>query len=99
MVDELVASDLTVAEVQRVVGLFAAAWKPAGHWRIEPPPEALHEAKLLTLDASLAARELGWRPTLTLEEAVAHTAEWYQAYYSGEKPDRLLERMFNVLSS
>ncbi len=88
-----------VAQVQRVVELFASCWKPAGKWRIEPPPEALHEAKLLTLDASLAARELGWRPAMTLENAVSHTARWYQAYYSGEKPATLEEQMLSVIHS
>ena len=29
-------------------------------------------------------RELGWKPTWTLEENVEHTAQWYQRFYAGE---------------
>jgi CDP-glucose 4,6-dehydratase len=39
-----------------------------------------HEAKLLYLDSSKAKAGLGWRPVWTLQEAVATTARWYQAY-------------------
>lgn len=35
------------------------------------------EAAALSLDASKARAELGWRPVLKLDEAVAMTAEWY----------------------
>lgn len=38
---------------------------------------APHEAKLLTLDSSKAARELGWIPKLDARTAIEWTADWY----------------------
>ncbi len=38
------------------------------------------EAGLLSLDSTKAKVELGWRPRLTIEAAVALTVEWYRAY-------------------
>lgn len=45
-------------------------------------PNALHEAKLLTLDISKARYRLGWRPRLDMERTIAMTAEWYKRYRS-----------------
>ncbi len=38
---------------------------------------APHEAKLLLLDSSKAARELGWRPQMDARTAIQWTAQWY----------------------
>ena len=43
-------------------------------------PEALHEAKLLSLDITKAKTQLGWVPRLTARQAVGLTAEWYKRY-------------------
>ena len=43
-------------------------------------PNALHEAKLLLLDITKSRFELGWKPTLTIDESVELTAEWYKRY-------------------
>lgn len=40
-----------------------------------------HEAAMLSLDCSKAYRELGWAPTLSLEEAFALTAQWYRHFH------------------
>lgn len=37
-----------------------------------------HEANLLNLDISKAIFKLGWKPTWTIDEAVAYTILWYQ---------------------
>jgi CDP-glucose 4,6-dehydratase len=42
-----------------------------------------HEAQMLTLDSSMATRELGWRPRLSLHAAVEWTAGWYRARSQG----------------
>lgn len=42
-----------------------------------------HEAKLLSLDCSLAASRLGWSPAWTVQQAIDATTEWYQAFYRG----------------
>ncbi|HYG27097.1 MAG TPA: CDP-glucose 4,6-dehydratase [Caulobacteraceae bacterium] len=43
-----------------------------------------HEAQLLRLDCSKARARLGWRPRLSLERAIAMTAEWYKRVDAGE---------------
>lgn len=46
--------------------------------------DAPHEAGTLTLDSSKASQRLGWKPKLSIEQAVAMTAEWYRAYATGK---------------
>ena len=43
-------------------------------------PNALHEAKLLLLDITKARFELGWKPTLAIEQSIELTTEWYKRY-------------------
>lgn len=43
-------------------------------------PNALHEAKLLLLDITKSRFELGWKPTLTINESIELTTEWYKRY-------------------
>ena len=46
---------------------------------MQPQP---HEARSLKLDCSLARAELGWRPTLSLAEALEWTAAWYKSFHA-----------------
>lgn len=73
-------SVLTVAEVaQKIVGYYGKG-EVVVHKR-----DDLHEAGLLMLSIKKAARVLGWRPTLTAEEAIKNTVEWYRRFYDGEE--------------
>ena len=45
-------------------------------------PNDLHEAKLLLLDITKARFELGWKPTLTIEQRIELTVDWYKRYMS-----------------
>jgi CDP-glucose 4,6-dehydratase len=45
--------------------------------------ERCHESKMLSLDISKAVNLLGWKPVLSVDEAVMHTVEWY----ANPKPD------------
>ena len=69
--------------VSEIIDLFYAKW---GEGKAEYDKEApiLHEAAFLTLSSEKAMKELGWKPTWTLEENVEHTAQWYQRFYAGE---------------
>jgi CDP-glucose 4,6-dehydratase len=73
-------ADLFTARVM-VERLFAAFNKPA-QWQHQPQPN-IPEKDTLALDASLARRTLGWRPRLSVDEAIGWTAEWYAAHSSG----------------
>jgi len=71
-----------VASVASVVGQFARHWGQSGQFQPQSGDHP-HEAAVLTLDSSMAMRELGWRPRLSLVTAVGWTAEWYRARQSG----------------
>ena len=60
---------------------------------MRPAPGAAqqpHEAGLLVLDAGKAARELGWRATWSVTDAINATARWYAEFYRGAEPEALL---------
>jgi len=71
------ASD--VRPVRWVVERLDRLWGDAPSWIIEPD-DAVPEEQALTLDAGLAARALGWRPRLALEEALVWTIDWYRGF-------------------
>jgi len=68
-------SEVTVGEIAR---RFAAAW---GAGALEPvlQPSHLAEAHVLRLDSHKAATQLGWRPVLAVDKALAMTADWWRA--------------------
>ena len=70
-------SVLTVAEVSKMVcDLYGKGKVIVG----EKSP--LHEAGLLMLNVEKAKKVLGWTPTLTAQEAVKNTVEWYKHFYN-----------------
>jgi len=72
-------SVLTVADVaQRVVNFYQKG-EVVVHKK-----DDLHEANLLMLNIEKAEKVLGWTPTYTANEAIQHTVEWYNRFYSGE---------------
>jgi CDP-glucose 4,6-dehydratase len=46
-------------------------------------PRQLHEAHWLRLDSSKARIRLGWKPKLSLKEALALTVDWYRVMQQG----------------
>jgi CDP-glucose 4,6-dehydratase len=66
-------------EVGAVVRRFREAW-PKLELDIAANPAGPHETKVLKLDASKAARDLGWRPVWRWGEAVDRTAMWYRSF-------------------
>lgn len=64
--------------VNDVLDMFVTHW-PGLNWHTSTERQR-HEAGLLYLDSAKAKAHLGWRPVWTLQEAVATTAGWYQAY-------------------
>ncbi|MBI4548200.1 MAG: CDP-glucose 4,6-dehydratase [Ignavibacteriae bacterium] len=77
--------DESVVTVASLCDLIISNWHQ-GRWQPSPPQEDFHEASFLLLDSSKARRMLGWRPCLSLEEAVNMTVEWYcQALSNGQR--------------
>lgn len=56
-------------------------------------PNALHEAKLLLLDITKSRFELGWKPTLTIDESIELTTEWYKRYISEDVYQLCIEQI------
>ena len=48
-----------------------------GGWQTDTDQNQPHETQYLALDSSKARHTLGWRPQLSLEEAVGLTVSWY----------------------
>ncbi len=51
----------------------------------------MYESPYLTLDSSLAQDCLGWKPSLTPNEAIELTADWYSRYLKGDNPKDLMD--------
>lgn len=47
----------------------------SGHWTAESQ-QSFNEASLLGIDPTLAATAVGWKPQLSLSEAIAFTVDW-----------------------
>jgi CDP-glucose 4,6-dehydratase len=61
---------------------LVAAWGDDAAWT-ETGETGPHEAKLLTLSSAKAKSQLGWQTCWGAEDAIARTAEWYQAFHEG----------------
>lgn len=71
-----VTANITVGELtQKVIDTWGS-----GSWKDISTNSNFHEATLLSLDISKARHRLKWRPTLTLDETVQFTVNWYKAF-------------------
>lgn len=61
--------------VDKVVRLWGS-----GEWADRSGGDAPHEAGLLSLDCTKAKALLGWKPRLSLDEALDWTLAWYRSY-------------------
>lgn len=69
--------------VQWIVCRMAELWGEGARWELDASAQP-HEAQSLMLDCSKAASRLGWRPRISLGEALALTVDWYRARLRGE---------------
>jgi CDP-glucose 4,6-dehydratase len=76
-------SEQDVRSVRWVVERLTRLWGGALGSIVEPD-DAAPEARALTLDAGLAARSLGFRPRLALDDALAWTVDWYRTFHAGQ---------------
>jgi CDP-glucose 4,6-dehydratase len=72
-------SDDDAKPVSWIADKIKHLWGGTASWTLD---EALrpHEAGYLKLDSSRARSELGWRPRLTLEQAIEWIIEWHQSF-------------------
>ncbi len=71
-----------IQPVRWVVERMTELWGSGACWRADRA-ETVPEAHLLTLDASLATKALGWQPRLPLAQALDWTVTWYRAHAEG----------------
>ena len=70
----------TNATVEDLLKEMTRYW-PNKTWKVEESQLARKEAGLLKLCCDKALARLGWNSTMTFEETVSFTAEWYKAFY------------------
>jgi CDP-glucose 4,6-dehydratase len=66
-----------------IVRRAAELWPGGLSWCEDEGPHP-HEAGQLVLDSSRARARLGWQPTLSLEDGLVATVEWYRALVDGQ---------------
>ncbi len=66
--------------VTHVAHELTARWGK-GELTVQRDPTAPHEAAALRLNCDKARERLAWTPTLTLEQAIGWTVDWYRAYH------------------
>ncbi len=84
--------------VRKLTERLSAAWgegAPEIVYGRAAADEALHEAQVLRLDSTKAKVGLGWRPELSLPEAIRLTVEWYQTFAAGGDCARLTRQQIN----
>jgi CDP-glucose 4,6-dehydratase len=65
--------------VEAVVQQFISVMKQ-GSYRVDKSAANLHEAQMLKLDSSKAAKKLNWIPRYKAEKSIANTALWYKEF-------------------
>jgi CDP-glucose 4,6-dehydratase len=70
----------TVADV---ANRLARRWGDGATWYARDP-QGVPEMKHLEIDASKAAKQLGWRARWSIDDAIAETIAWYKAFYNGQ---------------
>jgi CDP-glucose 4,6-dehydratase len=84
------------ADVQPVAWIadrMVEAWGQNAAW-VRGEGSGPHEAGLLAVDASKARARLGWRPQLSLREALVWTIDWARRHTAGEAArDLILEQI------
>ena len=63
--------------VETLTKIFLARFNADDQYQHTISTEAVHEAKLLTLDSSKAKNRLQWMPKLDAKTAIEWTADWY----------------------
>ncbi len=74
--------------VSWLVDVLVKTWGGDAAWKLDGGNHP-HEAQLLRLDSSKAAKTLGWRPRLDLANALTWTADWYKAHFAGAHAEAL----------
>ena len=75
-------ADADTQTVQWIVETMANLWREPVSWGVDNSDQP-HEAQLLKLDVSKAARRLQWHPAMDLDTALQYTIQWYEDWING----------------
>lgn len=71
-----------IKPVSWLVEYLISLWGENTSWRHEQTSQ-FHEANFLSLDCSKARLKMGWRPKMSLEEALEQIVSWTKSYRAG----------------
>ncbi|MCB5943653.1 CDP-glucose 4,6-dehydratase [Acidocella sp. KAb 2-4] len=71
------------ATVQSVAARLCALWGQGAFFTVAPDANPVHEAQSLRLRSEKAWRDLAWRPSMRLDDALDATVSWYRAFKDG----------------
>lgn len=74
--------DAASVSVSEVAQLLAQRWGTGAEINIGDAKPARPESQRLAVDATLLRTDLGWKPRLSLPEAIRWTVDWYKSFLS-----------------
>ncbi|MDC0202160.1 CDP-glucose 4,6-dehydratase [Candidatus Nitrosopelagicus sp.] len=72
--------DSNSVTVEQLVKRIIRIWGSNRSLKIQTSPTQLYESKLLILDSTKSNKQLGWGNTLSLDETLSETINWYKMY-------------------
>lgn len=91
-------NDEDAKPVEWIVKHLAREWGKEAKWSTVAGDHP-HEAAFLKLDISKAKSRLGWRPVLSIEDALVGSVAWYRQYYAGSDMRKFTESQISKLIS
>ena len=67
--------------VKHIMNLILSDWKERPRKIIIKKDFKFRESKLLSLNISKAKKELKWEPTLSLNDTIKYTVDWYKTFF------------------
>lgn len=77
-----------------LVDMFCNSWGSTT-WMNKPETNSSHEANFLKLDCSKIINKIGWKPRISISEAIDLTVEWTQFYYAKDNINYFTEKQIS----